>query len=362
LGPASYEIRVGYGLLDELPSALHATCPAQSYAIISDSNVAPHYGQTVLTAVQDVAECTLFAFPAGERLKTRSTWADLTDQMLSAGIGRDGAVIAVGGGVVGDIGGFVAATYLRGIPYVHVPTSLLAMIDSSIGGKTGIDTPHGKNLVGAFHQPRAVFADLGTLSTLPDNQFRAGMAEALKHGAIADADYFDSLARHRDQVLARDPDALRTTISRSIEIKRDVVEEDVGEAGKRAALNAGHTLGHAIEATSGYNVLHGEAVAVGLVLEAELGESLGITEPDTATRLRSAIERYGLPGEAPPGISADQIIDAMEKDKKNRAGSMRFSLLKTLGHSARRNNEEWTVPVSRKDLRIFLKRRIPSAL
>ncbi len=338
------------------------TCPAPFYAIISDSNVGPRYGQLLLASVRQVAECTLLTFTAGETLKTRQTWEHLTDQMLSAGIGRDGAVVAVGGGVVGDVAGFVAATYLRGIPCVQVPTSLLAMIDSSIGGKTGVDTPHGKNLVGAFHQPRAVFADLATLSTLPDAEFRSGMAEALKHGAIADADYLDFLVGQRDRVLARDPDALRATIARSVEIKRDVVEEDVSEAGKRAILNTGHTLGHAIESTLNYTVLHGEAVAIGMVLEAELGETLGITEPGTARQLRNATGQYGLPGEPPAGITADQLLVAAEKDKKNRAGKLRFSLLEGVGRIARTNSEAWTTPVSHQDLRRFLKQRISNPL
>jgi 3-dehydroquinate synthase len=213
-------------------------------------------------------------FPAGEWNKTRETWSALTDQLLAAGIGRDGAVVAVGGGVVGDVAGFVAATVLRGIPYVQVPTTLLAMIDSSIGGKTGVDTVHGKNLVGAFHQPRAVIADVNTLTTLPPVHRSAGMAEALKHGFIADAIYLESLVRDRDRILDAEPGALLETVRRSVEIKAAVVADDERELGRRAILNFGHTVGHAIETVCGYEILHGEAVAMGMIVEAELGKHL----------------------------------------------------------------------------------------
>src|SRR6185312_7677005 len=215
------------------------------------------------------ANVQLFEFPAGEWNKTRETWARLSDRLLEHQFGRDSAVIALGGGVVGDVAGFVAATYLRGIPYVQVPTSLLAMIDSSIGGKTGVDVTAGKNLIGAFHQPRLVVADLDVLSSLPRSQLAAGIAEAVKHGVIADAEYFAFLEATPDAILRGDAAAVERLVTRSIEIKAAVVAEDEREMGRRAILNFGHTVGHAIEATVKYDMLHGEAVAIGMAYEAE---------------------------------------------------------------------------------------------
>ncbi len=286
---------------------------------------------------------TLVTFPAGEWNKTRETWSALTDQLLAAGIGRDGAVVAVGGGVVGDVAGFVAATVLRGIPYVQVPTTLLAMIDSSIGGKTGVDTVHGKNLVGAFHQPRAVIADVNTLTTLPPVHRSAGMAEALKHGFIADAIYLESLVRDRDRILDAEPGALLETVRRSVEIKAAVVADDERELGRRAILNFGHTVGHAIETVCGYEILHGEAVAMGMIVEAELGKHLGCTESRTAIRVRQVLEDFRLPVDITLDATADQLLEVMAHDKKARDGTVRFALPRRPGEMARGDAREWTV-------------------
>src|SRR5206468_23174 len=299
------------------------------------------------------AHAGLFTFPAGEWNKTRETWASLSDRMLAARYGRDCAIIALGGGVVGDVAGFVAATYLRGVPYVQVPTSLLAMIDSSIGGKTGVDAPAGKNLVGAFHQPHLVIADLDVLDTLPAVQLAAGMAEAVKHGAIADAAYFAFLEQETAAITARDRDAVERVVRRSVEIKAEVVaaDEREGEGGRRAILNFGHTVGHAIEATAKFAVLHGEAVAIGMACEARLAAALGIAAPGTADRVCALLERYGLPLERPATGTVDDLIAAMHHDKKARAGAVRFALPRAVGEMQGNGTTGWTVAVPEQAVR-----------
>jgi 3-dehydroquinate synthase len=341
LGAESYDITIGQGALATLPDVLVRRCPAARYAIIADTTVAGLYGDPVRAAVANVGPCDLFPFPAGEWNKTRDQWAALSDAMAEAGIGRDGAVIALGGGVSGDLAGFVAATYRRGIPFVQVPTSLLAMLDSSIGGKTGVDTRHGKNLVGAFHQPRAVIADVAMLRTLPGPHVRAGLAEAIKHGAIADRGHFDRIGELRAALLAREPDALEEIVSGSVAIKAAVVGDDAREQGRRAVLNFGHTIGHAVEAVSGYALLHGEAIAVGMAVEAALGAAAGITRAGTADQLRSALQALDLPTGA-GDLPLDAIVDAMTHDKKSRGGTVKFAFLQELGQAARNDVGGWT--------------------
>jgi 3-dehydroquinate synthase len=256
--------------------------------------------------------------------------------------------------VVGDLAGFLAATYLRGVPYAQVPTSLLAMIDSSIGGKTGVDVPAGKNLLGAFHQPQFVAADLNFLTSLPPVQLSAGLAEAVKHGVIADAEYFAFLERDHAAILSKHGPALERVVQRSVEIKAAVVAEDEREAGRRAILNFGHTIGHAIEATSKFEVLHGEAVAMGMVCEARLGEALGITAKGTADRIVRLLEQFRLPVERPEGASVDQLIEVMRGDKKVRGGEMRFAVPKEIGVMDQK--DRWTVPVEESWIRGVLSR------
>ena len=341
---ASYDILIGRGLLTRLPALLRDACPAVRYAVITDSHVEALYGGQIVAALQDAKlPVELLQFPAGEWNKTRETWAALADRMLALELGRDCAVIALGGGVVGDVAGFVAATYLRGVPYVQVPTSLLAMIDSAIGGKTGVDVPAGKNLLGAFHQPALVVADLDVLASLPVAQLAAGMAEAVKHGVIADAAYFGFLEGEHRAVLARDADVLERVVSRSVEIKADVVAADEREAGRRATLNFGHTVGHAIEATSKFAVLHGEAVAIGMAYEARLAEALAIAERGTGERIRGALERYGLPLELPDPAAVPELLAAMQVDKKARAGTLRFALPRAIGSMHGGVPTGWTV-------------------
>jgi 3-dehydroquinate synthase len=342
LGPQSYDIVLGYGVLARLPDVLATHCPAHSYAIISDSVVAPLYIESVVDLVARVAPAKAYAFAAGEWNKTRESWESLSDQLLADQHGRDCAIVALGGGVVGDLAGFVAATFRRGVPYVQVPTSLLAMIDSSIGGKTGVDTLLGKNLIGAFHQPKAVIADIRTLSTLSPIQLAAGMAEALKHGAIRDATYFETMVAQKDAIRSLDTDTLIATVRRSMEIKAAIVAEDERERGRRAILNFGHTIGHALEATHGYELLHGEAVAIGMLAEAKLGVLEGVTEPSTVDRLRDALMEFSLPVSAQSNVTPHDIQQSLLQDKKNRAGTVRFALLERLGTMASSGPDAWT--------------------
>ena len=340
-----YKVLVGRGLLDSLPALLEEYAPAHRYALISDSNVAAIYGESTILQLKDAGlEAELFTFEAGERNKNRSTWSDLTDRLLRAGFGRDACLIAMGGGVTGDLGGFVAATYLRGIPVVQVPTSLVAMIDASIGGKTGVDVDAGKNLVGAFHPPNLVVADPDVVKTLPRAERAQGMVEAVKHGAIMDGEYFAELDREMAAILDGEAASLEPAVMRSVELKSAVVSEDEREAGRREILNFGHTLGHAIEAACSFRVPHGTAVACGMVLEARLGESLGVTHPDVVGRLEQVLARVGLPSSIPDGAARDDIMTYLAADKKVRRGQTRFVLLERIGavHFA---DGSWSCPV-----------------
>jgi 3-dehydroquinate synthase len=352
---ASYDILVGAGLLQQLDKILPQYCPAAAYALISDSHVGKIYGEDVVTRLAAGGyRAELLTFPAGEWNKTRETWAALSDRMLAAHFGRDCAVIALGGGVVNDVAGFVAATYLRGVPLVQVPTSLLAMIDSSIGGKTGVDVPAGKNLLGTFHQPRVVVADPGLLGSLSSVQLSAGLAEAVKHGVIADAEYFAFLEAEYAAIFAKHAPALERVVRRSVEIKAAVVAQDEREKGKRAILNFGHTVGHAIEATSKYEVLHGEAVAIGMVYEGRLAETLGIAPAGTAQRITAVLERLNLPVARPDASQVDDLIAAMRADKKVRAGEIRLALPRAIGSAHGDDGHGWTVPVEEATIRQVL--------
>ncbi len=335
---------------------MEARVQADRYAVITDSNVAGLYGRELVRQLGGAPRCLLFQFPAGEPSKTQETWATLTDELLTHQLGRDTAVIALGGGVTGDLAGFVAGTYLRGVPYVQVPTSILAMVDSSIGGKTGIDTAHGKNLVGVFHQPRAVVIDLTTIDTLPTRHISAGAAEALKHGAICDAEYFDWLTSNHQGVLARDGEDLFHLVRRSVELKRKVVADDERELGRRAILNFGHTVAHALESVSGLAMLHGEAVGLGMVAAASLGTELGITDPSAAERLKTAIDMLHLPTRLPSSLDLERILAAIAHDKKNRRGAVRFALLKSIGQVAPGPGGSWTHTVPDSALRTVLAR------
>lgn len=331
----AYEVLVGPGLFASLASILSKFAPAHRYAVITDDRVAELYAVRLSRMLhQAAARVDVFAFQAGEARKTRETWALVTDAMLETGLGRDAAVIAFGGGVPGDLGGFVAATYMRGLPLVQVPTTLMAMIDSSVGGKTGVDAPAGKNLVGAFHQPQCVVVDPELLGTLPDAHLRAGLAEAVKHGAIADAGYLAWIEENAPTLLAGDPEALTQLIVRSVEIKAEIVAQDEREGGIRQLLNFGHTLGHAVESLSGYRLLHGEAVAIGMVEEARLGERVGVTASGTASRLRSVLTRLRLPTSLPIDLRASDVVGWTRTDKKAREGRVQYALIEGIGGPA----------------------------
>ena len=329
--------------------------PAHRYALITDSNVGPRYAETVLGGLgPDKAD--LLIIPAGESNKTRDTWARLTDQMLAKGYGRDSTVIALGGGVVGDLAGFVAATFMRGIPVVQVPTTLVAMVDASIGGKTGVDTYLGKNLVGVFHFPAAVLIDPQVLATLPVRELRAGFAEIVKHGVIANDAYFREVASSVRNLLDKggpESDRMLSVIVQSIEIKADIVSRDEREDGLRKTLNFGHTIGHAVELVSGFSLLHGEAVAIGMALEGRLAERIGVAQAGTAEAIIEALRTAGLPTDLPRPFEKGAVLEAMRSDKKARSGKTMFALPLRIGAMAGADTG-WTISVSDDQLREVL--------
>ena len=339
-----YRVTVAAGLRHEFAHDIAASAPAHHYAIVSDDCVAPLYAEPLTLALAAHAPVSVHVLPAGEAHKTRETWARVTDGMLDAGCGRDTTVVALGGGVVGDLAGFVAATFMRGVPVVQCPTTLLAMIDASIGGKTGVDTAAGKNLVGAFHPPAAVLADVETIGTLPLAQRRSGLVEAIKHGVLADAAYFARIESELPALLDAEPSATLEVVARSVEIKAEVVRADEREHGRRKTLNLGHTLGHALEHVSGYALLHGEAVAIGMVLEARIAERLGLAEPGTASLVEDVLRRAGLPVARPRDLPVDSVVDATRLDKKARAGRVEYARPSRIGAMA---GEEcgWALPV-----------------
>ncbi len=358
----SYQVHVEPGLLLSLHSLLVEPLAGRRLALITDDTVAARYDEwtSATTAHRELGARASDAgirlkpklrltFPPGEKSKTRETWSRLSDQLLAEGFDRNSAIVALGGGVVGDLAGFVAATYLRGLPYAQVPTTLLAMLDASVGGKVAVDTAQGKNLIGAFHPPAIVVADPLTLLTLPEREYRGGLAEAVKHGLIADASYFGWIETSVRQIGARDLRALERLIIRSVEIKAAVVEADEHERGRRAILNAGHTVAHAIEQVSGYIVPHGEAVSIGLVAECRLAEQLSILAGGTADRVAALLARLSLPISLPIPMAVADLLPAMASDKKNRDGHIRLALPATLG-TMHLGSGHWTVPVGPEDL------------
>jgi 3-dehydroquinate synthase len=306
--------------------------PGRPLVLISDSNVAPLYGAPLLGELtRGGVEAHLETFPAGEVHKTRETKAALEDRLVRLGIGRDAAIVAVGGGVTGDLAGFTAATWHRGTPLVHAPTTVLAMCDAALGGKTAVDLPGGKNLVGAFHQPRAIYADVATLATVPEVHFRGGFAEVVKVAVIADPDLFRWLEGSAPELVRRDPEALEHAIARSLRIKARVVERDEREAGRRVILNFGHTVAHAVEAASGYSVSHGDAVAIGMMVEGTLAVAATGLPAAHLERLRHVLTSLGLPVRWPGGVRIEDVLAAVRHDKKARAGRARYALPTRIG-------------------------------
>lgn len=325
LGDRSYPIVIGAGLIDS-GFDLSRHLAGEACLVVSNETVAPLYLEKLRKCLPSVA-VTSHSLPDGESYKTMATMESILDELVGTRAGRDATIVALGGGVVGDIAGFAAACYMRGIAFVQVPTTLLAQVDSSVGGKTGVNHPGGKNLIGAFHQPRIVLIDTDTLSTLPDRQLRAGLAEVIKHGAIVDSEFFGWLEDNMQALLERDADALIHAVKRSCEIKARIVREDERESGRRALLNFGHTFGHAIENLLGYGQwLHGEAVAAGMVMAARMS---GLDE-DGQQRLTRLIDAAGLPVLPPQTGSAD-LREAMQMDKKVQGSRLRFVLLRSLG-------------------------------
>jgi 3-dehydroquinate synthase len=343
----SYPVYVEPGGLGRLSDLVKEHLPGRRVAMLADAPVQELYRTGRLGT--PVWSGPTLTFPAGEASKTRDTWAQLTDELLERGFGRDSGIIALGGGVAGDLAGFVAATYMRGLPYVQVPTTLLAMVDASVGGKTGVDTPKGKNLVGAFHHPNAVLADPLVLDSLPQRAFQAGLTEAVKHGLIANRQYFEWLETHAEEIVRRDPGTLAHLIRHSVEIKADVVSADERESGRRAILNAGHTIAHALEQVSGFAVPHGEAVALGLAVECQLAEELGIAPAGLRRRVTQLLTRLGLPDRLNQRLDQTALLGSMSTDKKNRAGEFHFALPSELGRMHQTTG--WTTAVSEPAIR-----------
>jgi 3-dehydroquinate synthase len=330
LGARSYEILIGR----ELPVG-GALCGEEDVRalVVTDSHVGPLYGRDCLDRLRAAGiDATLVTVPAGEASKSLAQLDGLYNAALDAGLDRRGVIVALGGGVVGDLAGLAAATYLRGVRLIQVPTTLLAMVDSSVGGKTAVDLPRGKNLVGAFHQPIQVVADLRTLGTMAERDYAAGLAEVVKYGAIRDAVFFGRLEADADAILGRDPAALVDVVARCCEIKAEVVGADETEGGLRAILNFGHTLGHALETVDGYGRWrHGEAVSMGMVYAAKVSEAVAGLDPAVTQRLSALLTRFGLPLRPAEPPSWDALRDAMAADKKSRGRVPRFVLAPELG-------------------------------
>jgi len=329
LGRRSYPILIGDGVLRD-GALLARHVPARDVLIVSNTTVAPLYLEALERALSPRrAVATLL--PDGESYKTLDTVARILDVLVANRFGRDCVVVALGGGVVGDMAGFAASVYQRGVAFVQVPTTLLAQVDSAVGGKTGVNHPGGKNLIGAFHQPTAVLADTATLATLPPRELRAGLAEVIKYGLIRDAGFFAWLEAQTDALLAGDRDALAHVILRSCQIKAEIVGRDELEHGERALLNFGHTFGHAIEAASGYGRwLHGEAVAAGMAMAARMSCESGLIDAATLARISALIERMGLPTRV-EGVSPAAMLQGMRMDKKVLEGQIRLVLLRGIG-------------------------------
>ena len=331
LGARRYPVWIGRGLLRD--SARWRTQLRGRHAlVVSNTTVAPLYLDRLAQGL-DGLHWSSFLLEDGEAHKSFANVGRAMDALATLGATRDACVIALGGGVVGDLAGFAAACWMRGIDFIQMPTTLLAMVDSSVGGKTGVNLPAGKNLIGAFHQPRAVVADIDTLSSLPAREYRAGLAEVVKGAAIGDAQFFAWLEAHADALAARDTAVLIEAIARKVRYKADVVARDETEQGERALLNFGHTFGHALETAGGYaTLLHGEAVAIGMLLAARLSERLGMSEVADSARLQRLLERLGLPT-AVPSSDPGQLLDLMRLDKKNIAGTLRLILWRGIGQA-----------------------------
>lgn len=334
LGQRSYPIGIGSGVLANLGSLLNERgLTTRRVAVVTDSNVASYYREPLVRGLSEAGyEPWVIVLPPGEQHKDLATLSLVYDKLIEGRIERRSALIALGGGVIGDLTGLAAATFQRGVPFIQVPTTLLAQIDASVGGKTAVNHPAGKNLIGAFYQPRLVLIDVDTLTTLPQREFVAGLAEVIKYGAILSPDLFALLEEQLDRLLGLEPALLTSIIKTCCQLKAQVVEADEHEADYRAILNFGHTLGHAVESATGYGrFLHGEAVAIGMAFAAKLSLQRGVCRAATRDRLVRLIKRAGLPVDIPPDIAEHHLRAAIEADKKVSAGSVKFVCLEQLG-------------------------------
>jgi 3-dehydroquinate synthase len=329
---AKYPVYVGRNLFPELARTVQKSAASRAF-VVTSPEIWALWGQKLLAAFSASAQPTVLFLPAGERFKRLAQVEKLADQLARAGADRSSILVAFGGGIVGDLSGFLAAIYMRGIDYIQAPTTLLAQVDSSVGGKTGVNHAGGKNLIGAFYQPRVVIADTDTLATLPERELRAGIAEVIKYGCVWDPLLFEWLDHHMPKLVERDAGALAYAIARSCEIKATVVSKDEREQNLRAILNFGHTFGHAIEAATGYGTyLHGEAVALGMLIASDLARRIGLTDAAVRNRIADILKRAGLPT-APPRLGAARILELMHMDKKVLGGKLRLVLLEKIGHA-----------------------------
>ena len=341
-GPRSYDIRFGSEILSEIGIFCQALSLGVNVAVLSNPTVGKYYSRTVMGSLVSAGfSVRYFEIPDGESYKNSETLNFIYDSLINAGLNRESFLIALGGGVVGDITGFAASTYLRGIPFVQIPTSLLAQVDSSVGGKTGINHPLGKNLIGSFYQPRMVLIDSATLTTLPEREYLSGLAEVIKYGVVCDSTFFDFLAENREKILNRDSECLLTVIRSSCALKASVVESDEKEAGCRAVLNYGHTFAHAIESLAGYSVfLHGEAVAMGMVQSALLSERSGYASSEDTERIIDLVRSFRLPVEL-ASFPHEAYLRVMLRDKKVRDSGINFVFNKKIGGAVIEKVADW---------------------
>ncbi len=350
----SYSIHISAGISKEIPALLP---PAHSYAVIADRKVGDLHGGNFLKNMRRAhLNCTLITFPPGEKSKSRKIKEKIEDELLERGMGRDGCIIALGGGVTGDVAGFVAATYMRGIPYIQVPTTLLAMVDSSVGGKTGIDVPAGKNLVGAFYQPKAVFIDPKYLESLPKRQIKAGMAEVIKHAVIADRELFNQLWQQSDELLKARPDAMEPVLAKNCSVKAGIVSGDEREGNLRQVLNFGHTVGHAIEKLSGYRSLHGEAVATGMAVEVEIARRIKLIPGEDVEKITELLKKFRFGLKLPKNTKTEDLLETMKLDKKSRKQRVRMALPEKIGKFHKTSEGLWTVSPTTRVIRSALKK------
>ncbi|MCX5848645.1 MAG: 3-dehydroquinate synthase [Deltaproteobacteria bacterium] len=329
---SSYEIRIGKDILDRMTLLIAKNHKAGRYVVITDDCVGGLYGLKLLAGLKDIGlKASLIEFPAGEASKNINTVLDIAGKLMESGADRETCLIALGGGVVGDIVGFIASIFMRGVPYIQIPTTLVAQVDSSIGGKTGIDLPFGKNLLGAFYQPRAVFVNLNYLETLPEKEFNNGLAEIIKYGAIDDEKMFRTLESNMDAVKSKDQKLMLSLIENCCQIKKSIVEIDEKEQGLRRILNFGHTLGHSLETISKYTMTHGEGVALGMIAAARISEKMGYLGDDETERIEALIRGAGLPVKIPKSFDRDNIITQLRMDKNKKGDIVHFVLLKKIG-------------------------------